>query len=157
MYCFLLLVPPTITSPNPKIVTVNESQTAQLECTVQGNPTPQVNWTRYGVLVGTGVYTTPAVAISDDNTCYTCIAYNGVLDAKTANVCLNVQCKYGTRLSKLSNGQIMFVLYFSNTSARFFITVFNYLPHKYSSCFSFIQFCLLSVSCFFVMNAKFHN
>ncbi|KAK3748167.1 hypothetical protein QZH41_000891 [Actinostola sp. cb2023] len=83
--------PPNITSPHSNF-TVKEGQNVQLVCTAIGQPTPNINWTRDGVVVHAGSpFLTPNLTHNDDNACYTCIAYNGVPDAKTANLFLNVQ------------------------------------------------------------------
>ena len=91
-------VAPNITSPHPTTLTLNEKQTAQLMCTATGRPTPSINWTRNGEVVGKGSPFNITAKLEDHNQCYTCVAYNGVSDAMTANVCLVVQCKYRSAL-----------------------------------------------------------
>lgn len=92
--------------PKPNtIVTVNEGQTVTLKCNpITGLLLPSFNWTKDGVIVKTGSsLTTPALNHNDNNECYTCTAYNGIVDAKTANFCMNVQCKYHFYLTFLWN------------------------------------------------------
>ncbi|XP_033758217.1 hemicentin-1-like, partial [Pecten maximus] len=63
---------------NPTHLTVVESQTAQLTCDAEGNPTPTVEWLRGGTSVHTGQGTSVTLTLSDidrsttDN--YTCRA-----------------------------------------------------------------------------------
>jgi len=93
-------VAPNITSLHPTNINVSERQTVPLVCTATGNPTPSINWTRNGVLVGRGSPFNITAKPEDHNQCYTCVAYNGMPDAKNASVCLAVKCKYNYTLWK---------------------------------------------------------
>jgi len=88
-----------------------EGEQASLVCQATGKPTPSINWTRNGVIVHSGSpYNTSVLTYNDNGACYTCIAYNGVGDTKTATSCLNVLCKYHVHLKRHGqNTKIMLV------------------------------------------------
>lgn len=86
--------PPNITTSHSQRLTTSEGEKASLTCEATGKPAPNINWTRNGVIVRTGsVYNTSVLMYSDNNACYTCVAYNGIGDSKNATFCLNVHCK----------------------------------------------------------------
>ena len=80
-------------------MTVNESQTAILKCTVEGNPSPQVSWSKVNgsLPVGRHVVASSDTLLlnnvrSDDDGVYTCRAEN-LLGSFNASAKLSVQCK----------------------------------------------------------------
>ena len=80
-------------------MTVNESQTAILKCTVEGNPSPQVSWSKVkgSLPVGRHVVASSGSLVlndvrSDDDGVYTCRAEN-LLGSFNASAKLTVQCK----------------------------------------------------------------
>jgi len=114
-------VAPNITSPHSTTLIVNEKQTAQLVCTATGYPTPSINWTRNGVVIGTGSPFNITAKLEDHNQCYTCVAYNGVPDAKSANVCLVVQGKYRSALGHLKSTVTVLISLKSDLAQRKFL------------------------------------
>ena len=83
----------------PVEMTVNESQTAILKCTVDGNPSPKVTWSRLNlslpvgrhVVESTGALTVKEVKPEDEGV-YSCRAEN-LLGQVNASAKLTVQCK----------------------------------------------------------------
>ena len=83
----------------PVDTTVNESHTAILKCTVDGNPSPKVTWTRLSsslplgryVVESSGALTVKDVRPGDDGV-YTCGAEN-LLGHANASAKLTVQCE----------------------------------------------------------------
>ena len=86
----------------PVGITVNESQTAMLKCTVDGNPTPIVTWSKLNsslpvgrhVVESSGVLIVKDVRPGDEGV-YCCIAEN-LLGQVNASAKLTVQCKLHT-------------------------------------------------------------
>ena len=80
-------------------MTINESQTAILKCTVEGNPSPQVSWSKVNgslpferhVVASSGALVLNDVGFEDDGV-YTCRAEN-LLGSFNASAKLTVQCK----------------------------------------------------------------
>ena len=84
----------------PVGMTVNESQTAILKCTVDGNPSPKVTWSKLNSLLPVGrhmVESSGALIVKDvrpgDDGVYSCRAEN-LLGQVNASAKLTVQCKY---------------------------------------------------------------
>ena len=79
--------------------TVNTSQTAILKCVADGNPTPQVTWSKLNssLPIGRHVTTSSALIVKDlkpeDGGVYSCRAKN-LLGSINATAKLTVQCKY---------------------------------------------------------------
>ena len=80
-------------------MTVNESQTAILKCTVEGNPSPQVSWSKVkgSLPVARHVVASSRALVlndvrSEDDGVYTCGAQN-LLGSFNASAKLTVQCK----------------------------------------------------------------
>ena len=83
----------------PAGTTVNESQTAILKCTVDGNPHPLVTWSKLNSLLPVGrhvVESSGALTLKDvrpaDNGVYSCRVEN-LLGSVNASAKLTVQCK----------------------------------------------------------------
>ena len=83
----------------PVDTTVNESNTAILKCTADGNPSPRVKWTRLGSSLSVGshvVESSGALILKDvrpgDDGVYSCRAEN-LLGHVNASAKLTVQCK----------------------------------------------------------------
>ena len=82
----------------PAGTTVNESQTAILKCVADGNPTPQVTWSKLNssLPIGRHVTTSSALIVKDvrpeDDGVYRCRAEN-LLGSINATAKLTVQCK----------------------------------------------------------------
>lgn len=82
----------------PVETTVNESQTAIFKCVADGNPTPQVMWSKLNssLPIGRHVTTSSALVVKDvrpeDDGVYRCIAEN-LLGRINATAKLIVQCK----------------------------------------------------------------
>ena len=84
---------------SPVSTTVNESDTAVLKCTVDGNPPPQVTWSKLNsslpvgrhVVESSGALTVKNVRPGDDGV-YSCRAVN-LLGNANAAAKLTVQCK----------------------------------------------------------------
>ena len=84
---------------SPVKTTVNESQTAILKCTVDGNPPPQVTWSKLNSSLPAGrhvVESSGALVVKDvgpgDDGVYSCRAEN-LLGSSNATAKLTVQCK----------------------------------------------------------------
>ena len=83
----------------PVETTVNESQTAILKCVADGNPTPQVTWSKLNSSLPAGrhMITSSALTVKDvrseDDGVYRCRAEN-LLGSINATAKLIVQCKY---------------------------------------------------------------
>ena len=83
----------------PVKTTVNESQTAILKCVADGNPTPQVTWSKLNSSLPAGrhMITSSALIVKDvrskDDGVYRCRAENllGSINATAKRI---VQCKY---------------------------------------------------------------
>ena len=90
---------PSLLQP-PVRTTVNESQTAILKCTADGNPPPQVTWSKLNsslpvgrhVLESSGALIMNNVRPEDDGV-YSCRAKN-LLGSVNATTKLTVQCKF---------------------------------------------------------------
>ena len=89
---------PSLVQPH-SAMTINESQTAILKCTVEGNPSPQVNWSKVkgSLPVGRHVVASSGALIlkdvrSEDDGVYTCGAEN-LLGSFHPSAKLSVQCK----------------------------------------------------------------
>jgi len=83
----------------PVGMTVNESQTAILKCTVDGNPRPKVTWSKLKSLLPVGrhvVESSGALIVKDvrpdDDGVYSCRA-DSLLGQVNASAKLTVQCK----------------------------------------------------------------
>ena len=82
----------------PVGTTVNESQTAILKCVAEGNPTPQVSWSKVNssLPIGRHVTTSGALIMRDvrpeDDGVYRCRVEN-LLGSINATAKLTVQCK----------------------------------------------------------------
>ena len=82
----------------PVKTTVNESQTAILKCVADGNPTPQVTWSKLisSLPAGRHMITSSALTVKDirseDHGVYRCRAEN-LLGSINATAKLIVQCK----------------------------------------------------------------
>ena len=82
----------------PVEMTVNESQTAILKCVADGNPTPQVTWSKLNSSLPAGrhMITSSALIVKDvrseDDGVYRCRAEN-LLGSINATAKLTVQCK----------------------------------------------------------------
>ena len=92
------LTAPSLVQPL-SAMTVNESQTAILKCTVEGNPSPQVSWSKLNgsLPVGRHVVASSGALIlndvrSEDDGVYTCGAEN-LLGSFHTSAKLTVQCK----------------------------------------------------------------
>ena len=83
----------------PVETTVNTSQTAVLKCVADGNPTPQVTWSKLNssLPIGRHVTTSSALIVKnvkpEDGGVYSCRAKN-LLGSINATAKLTVQCKY---------------------------------------------------------------
>ena len=84
----------------PVGVTVNESQTAKLKCTPDGNPSPKVTWSKLNSSLPVGrhvVESSGALIMKDvrpgDEGVYRCRAEN-LLGQVNASAKLTVQCKF---------------------------------------------------------------
>ena len=88
---------PSLLQP-PVETTVNESQTAILKCVADGNPTPQVTWSKLisSLPAGRHMITSSALTVKDirseDHGVYRCRAEN-LLGSINATAKLIVQCK----------------------------------------------------------------
>ena len=89
----------------PVGMTVNESQTAMLTCTADGNPSPKVTWSKMNssLPVGRHVVESSGALIlkdvrSEDKGVYTCKAQS-LLGQVNASAKLTVQCKLYTNHS----------------------------------------------------------
>ena len=93
----------SITAPSllqsPVETTVNQSQTAILKCSTDGNPTPQITWSKMNSRLPVGrhkVESSGALILKDvrpeDEGVYSCEAKN-LLGSVNASVKLTVQCK----------------------------------------------------------------
>ena len=88
---------PSLLQP-PVETTVNESQTAILKCVADGNPTPQVTWSKLNssLAIGRHVTTSSALIVKDvrpeDDGVYRCTAEN-LLGTVNATAKLTVQSK----------------------------------------------------------------
>ena len=93
----------SITAPsllqNPVETTVNQSQTAILKCSADGNPTPQITWSKMNSRLPVGrhkVESSGALILKDvrpeDDGVYSCEAHN-LLGSVNASAKLTVQCK----------------------------------------------------------------
>ena len=93
----------SITAPSllqsPFETTVNQSQTAILKCSTDGNPTPQITWSKMNSRLPVGrhkVESSGALILKDvrpsDEGVYSCEAKN-LLGSVNASVKLTVQCK----------------------------------------------------------------
>ena len=85
---------------HPVGITVNESQTAMLTCSVDGNPTPKVTWSKLNSSLPVGrhvVESSGALILRDvrlgDEGVFNCRAEN-FLGRVNASAKLTVQCKY---------------------------------------------------------------
>ena len=82
----------------PVETTVNESQTAILKCVADGNPTPQVTWSKLNSSLPAGRYAVSSSTLivkdirSEDDGVYRCRAEN-LLGSINATAKLIVQCK----------------------------------------------------------------
>ena len=82
----------------PVEMTVNESQTAILKCVADGNPTPQVTWSKLNASLPAGRHMINSSALivkdirSEDDGVYRCRAEN-LLGSINATAKLTVQCK----------------------------------------------------------------
>ena len=94
----------SISSPSllqrPLGMTVNESQTAILKCTADGNPRPRVTWSKLNSSLPVGrhvIDSSGALVVKDvrpgDDGVYTCKAEN-LLGQVNASSKLTVQCKW---------------------------------------------------------------
>ena len=91
----------------PVGMTVNESQTAMMKCTAEGNPRPKVKWSKVNsslpvgrhVMESIGALIVKDVKAGDDGV-YTCKAQS-LLGQVNASVKLTVQCKLYTSNSRL--------------------------------------------------------
>ena len=84
---------------HPVHTTVNESQTAILKCTADGNPPPKVTWSKLNSLLPVGrhvVESSGALIVKnvrpEDDGVYSCEAEN-LLGSVNATAKLTVQCK----------------------------------------------------------------
>ena len=105
--CLFFLVPPEFIS-SPQNVTVIEEQNVNLtlDCTVYGNPTPDVKWTKDGVDIsenqrisvsdfkGNTSNLTIANIVRGDEGQYRCVANNSVNSTASAPGKLTVNCEY---------------------------------------------------------------
>ena len=94
----------SITAPSllqsPVETTVNQSQTAILKCSADGNPTPQITWSKMNSRLPVGrhkVTSSGALILRDvawhgDEGVYSCEAKN-LLGSVNASATLTVQCK----------------------------------------------------------------
>ena len=69
---------------------MNEGESLSLNCTADGNPTPNITWTR---LSNNSVVTMPLTINRHSEGGYRCIAENNV-NLDTADVFVTVQCKW---------------------------------------------------------------
>ena len=104
----------------PVRTTVNESETAILKCTVDGNPPPRVTWSKLNSSLPVGrhvVESSGALIVKDvrpgDDGVYSCRAEN-LLGSKNATAKLTVQCKlkciFHSQSSFLSHGHFHCIL-----------------------------------------------
>ena len=83
----------------PAETTVNESQTAILKCVADGNPTPQVTWSKLNSPLPIGRHLTTSSALimkdvrAEDDGLYRCRAEN-LLGSVNVTAKLSVQCKH---------------------------------------------------------------
>ena len=71
--------------------TANQSDVVSLTCTADGNPTPNITWTR---LYDNKVVTLPlTINGKQDDGYYTCTADNGIGDSASRDVFIAVQSK----------------------------------------------------------------
>ena len=105
--------PPSLLQP-PVATTVNESQTAILKCTVNGNPPPQVTWSKLNSSLpverheaeSSGALIVKDVRPGDDGV-YSCRAEN-LLGSVNATAKLTVQCKfYAFSFSVMTRGVLL--------------------------------------------------
>jgi len=106
----------------PVATTVNESQTAILKCRVDGNPPPQVTWSKLNSSLPVGRYVVEsngALIMTDvgpgDDGVYSCRAKN-LLGIVNATAKLIVQCKFLHLCYQafLSQVLVFFSLFFYN-------------------------------------------
>ena len=83
-----LLGPPTITHISDN-QTASEGEKVMLNCTADGNPPPNITWTR---LSSNSHVTFPMVVSKSDKGGYRCTADNGIAN-KSHDVFITVQCK----------------------------------------------------------------
>ncbi|XP_068203299.1 protein amalgam-like isoform X5 [Palaemon carinicauda] len=89
----IVAVPPTVYPANNRTsMLIKMGGTANLTCTVTGNPMPKVTWTKEGSTqpLGEGVALTKTNAKAEDNGIYRCTADNGAGDPVHSSINLQV-------------------------------------------------------------------
>ena len=134
--------------------TANESQTAIFKCTVDGNPLPQVTWSKLNSSLPVGrhvVHSSGALIVKDvrpgDEGVYSCTAKN-LLGSVNASAKLIVQCKLCSFQFLLSS----FVPVLPRSACRSHILlmdsgIFHFVfVLLFRSLFSFCFFCFLTIT-----------
>ena len=88
--CLDCLVPSRITGDSGNLTKI-EGQGVTLECQANGNPTPNITWTR---LSDNSVFNGTLANISrQDKEGYRCTAFNGVGSPATKDIFITVKCE----------------------------------------------------------------
>ena len=91
--------PPELNSFSGDVVSIEGDPSVTLECMANGEPTPNITWTRvYANDSDSGVLGTGNQFILETNRnnsrTYRCTAYNGIGNATNRKVKVNVNCEY---------------------------------------------------------------
>ena len=90
MFCLIVLDPPSITYISGNKI-VNETDVVQLNCTADGNPPPNIVWTK--VPDNRPVPSLFNITGKQKEGLYRCTAVNGIGDSSARDVNITVLCK----------------------------------------------------------------